>query len=255
MARKNNSVAQDLIEVNGKLDKITSQINSAKNALMINNTIKYEEQLSKAVLSMEKQCLKMRELANYSLKLNNMGHKYLKLCDDISEISHQISVENCGDFFKITMPATLPRYDIVNSAGMSKYIARPLYDALRKYNKDHKIEKYKSAVMVVANLVDSEMYEGSIRDNDNYEYKGIVNNIAFWFLPDDGFKYCNMFTTTKLSDRSRTEIYVVPTEKFGDFYAQHLTEIMQFFTLKKGMVFNVENIIPFLVLSLCTKNH
>ena len=226
MSRKNNSTVQDFFEINGKLEKIISQINSAKNALVIGNTFKYEEQLSKAVLSLEKQCLRMRDIANYSLKLNNAGLAYNKLCNSISTDAHGITVEKIDDYYKVSMPFTLPHYGDNNPASTSKFISQPLYNALRNYCKENSVSKLRSAVIVTVNHTDNCDDKTGVRDNDNYEYKAIINSLAFWFLPDDGYKFCNMFNTTKLSNVSKTTVYVVPSESFADFYQKNIEEIL-----------------------------
>ena len=61
-----------------------------------------------------------------------------------------------------------------------------------------------------------------IRDNDNYDYKQIVNTLAFWFLPDDSFKCCNTFNLTQMDEENFTEVYIVPSDQFIDFYKENI---------------------------------
>ena len=146
---------------------------------------------------------------------------YQRIMDKLSQEVYKISIQKEDGIYHISIPQTIPHYREITKC----VIVEPLRNALKKYFKDQGIEKIGNAVLVFINHVDKEKNDLKIRDNDNYEYKSIVNELAFWFLPDDSFKCCNMFSTTRLSDKSGTEVFIVPTDRFGCFYKDHLDQL------------------------------
>lgn len=219
---KNSSIIRSLLEMNGVFEKVSNQLNTAKNALSCGDNRRYEEQLSKVVASLENTCLRLRDLANYSLKATNNPLGFQRISDNLSDKVYGIKIGQENGVFRIVLPQTISHYGEISKC----VLIAPLNNALRNYHKKDKIQKIKSAVIVFINHVNTEQSEAKIRDNDNYEYKQIINSLAYWFLPDDSFKCCNMFTTTKLDDRSYSEIFIVPSDKFIAFCTENISNIV-----------------------------
>jgi hypothetical protein len=52
---------------------------------------------------------------------------------------------------------------------------------------------------------------------DNIEINQVSDCIALWAMEDDSPKYCEHFYMSARGDKSRTEVYVIPREEFGEF--------------------------------------
>ncbi len=214
MNRK-NTILQTFFELNGKAEKLPMNINAAKNAFSVGDNRKYEELLCKAALSSEKLCLSLRSLANDTLKVMGNPLGYERIYKDVYNLAHKISIQKIDYFYNIKMPITLPHYE-----NKKPYLTMPLNSALRDFNKENKIIKFNSAVIIFENHVKNT--NKNVRDNDNYEYKQIINSVAFWFVPDDSFDCCSMYNCTKIDTEDYTNIYIVPTEKFADFFKNNI---------------------------------
>lgn len=214
---KNSAILQQFLEINGKTEQLSSQINSAKNALSSSDIYKFETQMEKVMKTSEKITLRIRELANQSFKFSNNPLAYNRISNEIADNIYKINITKLGRIFKITLPCTIPHYGNISKT----ILTQPLNDSLKRYNKEEKIDKFESAVMVFINHTSNKNI-AHIRDNDNYDYKQIVNTLAFWFLPDDSFKCCNTFNLTQMDEENFTEVYIVPSDQFIDFYKENI---------------------------------
>lgn len=211
MAKNNSYAMSQIFEINGILEKLPKEFNNAKNALTENNYSKYAELFIDATLKLEKATLKARSVANLTFKQNNMPLEYKRLIEKIASDAQKIDINVEKNITKISLPNTLPHY----KNNFKSILVEPLNYKLKNYQKHiGKFPEYSKAVFVVVNVVSKNKDKKSIRDNDNYDYKQIINNLAYWLLNDDGYDYCNMFNCTKIGDKDRTEIYVVPKDEF-----------------------------------------
>lgn len=221
--KRNNTISQQIIELNGQLEKVMSKLNQAKNSL--NNDIenKFEMNIEDAVKKLESATLKARDIVSYSFKDKN-PYIYKKINNNIAKDIYNISISENEGIYKIVLPATISHY----GDSTKSILTKPLNDALRSYAKAHRIKKIETAVIVFINHISPQKNENFIRDNDNYDYKQVINSVAFWFLPDDSFKCCNIFNTTKIGDckESYSEIVLVPKEKFPSFYSKNFDSIL-----------------------------
>lgn len=219
MAKNNNYAVSQIFEINGILEKLPKEFNNAKNALVENNYSKYANIFVNATLKLEKATLKARSVGNIIFKQNNMPLEYNKMVKRIAEDVHKIEVNVDGNITKITLPNTLPHY----KNNFKSVLVEPLNFKLKNYQKYvGKFPKYSKAIFVVMNVVSENKSKKSIRDNDNYDYKQIINQVAYWLLNDDGYDYCSMFNCTKIGDEDRTEIYVIPDSEFASWYSSNL---------------------------------
>lgn len=211
--QKNSLIAKRFFEMNERFEKVSLNINSAKNALIKNDIGKFDFYLNKAVATAESSTLALRETAKYCTKISNFPNIYNKISEKVSNDVFQIDIQKNDFGYKIQMPITLEHFGEIKKS----IIDEPLNNALKQYFKKNKIEKFDAATIVVVNNISEKISANKIRDNDNYEYKQIVNSIAFWFLPDDSFKCCNIMNCTKISQKSNTDVYVIKNGSFGDF--------------------------------------
>ena len=219
MAKNNNYAVSQIFEINGILEKLPKEFNNAKNALVENNYSKYANIFVDATLKLEKATLKARSVGNIIFKQNNMPLEYNRMVKRIAEDVHKIEVNVDGNITKITLPNTLPHY----KNNFKSVLVEPLNFKLKNYQKYvGKFPKYSKAIFVVMNVVSENKSKKSIRDNDNYDYKQIINQVAYWLLNDDGYDYCSMFNCTKIGDEDRTEIYAIPDSEFASWYSSNL---------------------------------
>ena len=219
MAKNNNYAVSQIFEINGILEKLPKEFNNAKNALVENNYSKYANIFVDATLKLEKATLKARSVGNIIFKQNNMPLEYNRMVKRIAEDVHKIEVNVDGNITKITLPNTLPHY----KNNFKSVLVEPLNFKLKNYQKYvGKFPKYSKAIFVVMNVVSENKNKKSIRDNDNYDYKQIINQVAYWLLNDDGYDYCSMFNCTKIGDEDRTEIYAIPDSEFASWYSSNL---------------------------------
>ena len=213
MYNKNNAIIQQIFSTVGKIEKIMSQINKSKDALSKNDFSSFEYNFSKEAVT-----LSARNIANTTFKANNCPRLYNKLRTNIAKEIHKISIEPFEFGFKISLPCTLAHYGDVKKSVLEE----PLNTALRNYQKEKgKLPSYDKVFFIVVNHINKITNPSYIRDNDNYDYKQIINTLAFWFLPDDSPKYINLFNTTKVSDETHTEIFIVPQNDFVVFYNKY----------------------------------
>ena len=217
MRQNDQALFSQIFEINGILEKLPRDFNKAKNSLSNGDYYKYAKQIVDATLLLEKATLKARSVANFSFKKKNMPLEYSKMMDKIASEAHNISIETNEKTTKITLPNTLPHY----KNNFKSMLVEPLNFKLKIYKKEHGFPEYTSVVFVIVNNISSNKNTNTIRDNDNYDYKQIVNNVSYWLLNDDGYKYCSMFNCTKISEQDSTEIYVVPKSLFPEWCSQN----------------------------------
>lgn len=222
MTKNNSYSVSQIFEINGILEKLPKEFNAAKNALMESNYNKYVEHFINATLKLEKATLKARQVANISFKQNNMPLEYNKMIKKIADDVQKIEVKVDGNMTKISLPNTLPHY----KNHFKSILVEPLNLKLKNYQKYiGKFPEYSKAVFVIINVVSKNKSIKCIRDNDNYDYKQVINNLAYWLLSDDGYDYCSMFNCTKIGDEDRTEILVLPKEEFPKWCEANLSMI------------------------------
>lgn len=204
------------------IERIPNIFNAAKNALIAENYSKYESNLIRASVALEKAALKARSIANVSFKQINMPLSTNNFMQAIVQDAHDISVQlQENDTLKIIMPCTLPHY----RESYKTMVTEPLRIALKDFAKKSSIPKYDSVVIVVVNYILEGACENGIRDNDNYDYKQVINTIAYMTLPDDNYHCATMMNGTKIGNRDCTEIYVVPRQNFGNWYAENGSDL------------------------------
>ena len=224
MKRDSGSMMQ-ILEVIGILEKIPFKFNDAKDGLARLDSEKYNKNIESAVFDLERATLKSRLILNNSLKKIKANYKLREINNRVQREIYgiKINVEN-DDIMHISMPITLPHYK--QKEGYKSILSVPLDNALKAYQNANKLPTYASVVVAVINNIAKPVRPGFVRDNDNYDYKQIINTVCFRLLPDDNYKCCNVFSGVHFGDQDSTEIYIVPTDKFSDWFASNQEEVL-----------------------------
>lgn len=214
---KTNDICRKIFEINGNLEKTMELFTAAKDGFVSKNAAKHEHNLVQGIYLLEKSTLSAREIANACLNATNPA-LYNTVVKNVDTGVFGIALKQTGNVIRITLPCLLPHYKENNK----NIITEPLNRYLRQYRKDiRELPHYDSVVMVVINHVNAKHSNSVIRDNDNYEYKQLINTLSFWFLSDDNYKNCVMMNGTKLSKKDMTEVFIVPTNEFGSWYIEN----------------------------------
>lgn len=213
------TTAKEIFNLNARLEKAENIFNSAKNALSNERYDKFVADMIRGCVFLESTTLYARNCANFGFKSCNMDFKSQNLVKEISEKAHNIKAELMeNNVFHLSLPATLPHY----KENYKCMLYEPLNYAFKSYQKEHgNFPTYDKVVIAVVNNVSKKNACG-IRDNDNYDYKQIINATAFWLLGDDDFNSCDMYNCTKISEANSTDVYVIPQHYFPTFFQHYI---------------------------------
>lgn len=204
-----NETKRNLILQENELTKIIEEMRK-----VIDNfeNLSYEEKNNrflKLVALHEKACLKMRKFPSY-LGNPNAKEEVQKIIDEVMNV--EIGYTEQG-WFCVRMPFLLPKKE----SGSSEYVKNMLYSALSKFFKNKVRDVPKQAVLVYRHVYEESHPEKQMRDHDNIEINQVSDCIVLWAMEDDSPKYCEHFYMSARGDKSRTEVYVIPREEFGEF--------------------------------------
>lgn len=208
------------MQINEQLDKAETKLVQSKDKYIKSNDL-YEDDLLSGVYLVENSVIHLRNLANSCFRKTN-PLLYEEMIDNISNSQYHITMSEKGGITKITLPCLLPHY----KENKKNIITEPLNHFFRaRQKKGQKFIYYSSAIIAIINHIKKDNPSVSIRDNDNYEYKQLINTLAFWFLPDDDYKDCYMFTSSVFSKNNYTAAYIIPIDKFSNWYNAFISRI------------------------------
>ena len=204
-----NETKRNLILQENELTKIIDEMRK-----VIDNfeNLSYEEKNNrflKLVALHEKACLKMRKFPSYLGNPNAMK-EVQEIIDEVMNV--EIGYTEQG-WFCVRMPFLLPKKE----SGSSEYVKNMLYSPLSKFFKSKVRDVPKQAVLVYRHVYEESHPEKQMRDHDNIEINQVSDCIVLWAMEDDSPKYCEHFYMSARGDKSRTEVYVIPREEFGEF--------------------------------------
>jgi hypothetical protein len=204
-----NETKRNLILQENELTKIIEEMRK-----VIDNfeNLSYEEKNNrflKLVALHEKACLKMRKFPSYLGNPNAMK-EVQEIIDEVMNV--EIGYTEQG-WFCVRMPFLLPKKE----SGSSEYVKNMLYSPLSKFFKSKVRDVPKQAVLVYRHVYEESHPEKQMRDHDNIEINQVSDCIVLWAMEDDSPKYCEHFYMSARGDKSRTEVYVIPREEFGEF--------------------------------------
>lgn len=216
MKMKTNDICRKIFEINGSLERVMENLVAAKDNLITKNSTEYERKLLRGIYLLENTTLRVREIANSCFQSTNPT-LYGKMMKNLGNKIYNFTLERSGNVLRLTLPCLLPHYKENNK----NIITEPLNRFLRAYRKEvSDLPQYDSVVILVINHV-GQAGKGKIRDNDNYEYKQLINTLSYWFLSDDNYHNCRMMSCTKISDNEMTEVFIIPTKEFGKWYIEN----------------------------------
>lgn len=204
-----NETKRNLILQENELTKIIEEMRK-----VIDNfeNLSYEEKNNRFLRLVdlhEKACLKMRKFPSYLGNPNAMK-EVQEIIDEVMNV--EIGYTEQG-WFCVRMPFLLPKKE----SGSSEYVKNMLYSPLSKFFKNKVRDVPKQAVLVYRHVYEESHPEKQMRDHDNIEINQVSDCIVLWAMGDDSPKYCEHFYMSARGDKSRTEVYVIPREEFGEF--------------------------------------
>ena len=125
---------------------------------------------------------------------------------DIAHL-HEFSMEERNGVFWIRMPMS-PMNDKFLRDG--SYVAIPLLCALKQYGLTHEIPIFDDAVITVCHHYPANFPVRYLRDHNHLAMKKVLDVIGLYFFTDDSMEHCDLYYTSKLSDRYSTEIFIAP---------------------------------------------
>ncbi len=177
--------------------------------------IKYERPILSALYKLEESTFALRKEAKDLLAMEDPS-QYEKVKDKITALYHFSLKIQDSDITRIALPCLLPHYKDKHMSCMIE----PLYHFLSQNEKEGNLIRYQSIVMSVINHVSKTKPRYQIRNNDSYEYRNLVNSLAFWFLTNYDYQSCELFNATSIDEADYTEVFLVPKEKFAEWYSQ-----------------------------------
>ena len=199
-------------KLNLQLKDLTKIIEEMRKVIDNFENLSYEEKNNrflKLVALHEKACLKMRKFPSYLGNPNAMK-EVQEIIDEVMNV--EIGYTEQG-WFCVRMPFLLPKKE----SGSSEYVKNMLYSPLSKFFKNKMRVVPKQAVLVYRHVYEESHPEKQMRDHDNIEINQVSDCIALWAMEDDSPKYCEHFYMSARGDKSRTEVYVIPRDEFGEF--------------------------------------
>lgn len=219
--KDNNELLKKVSSLRKQSEEISILLKKIEDSLNKKDVYFKDDLIEKTLFRMEKNVLNFRNIVPYFSRKYPISSNNNKTLQDNYIQNYQIKISKNEFGYHIILPLTLPKF----GEKKKSILIEPLNFALKEYALNDKIARFKSAVFAVINHISSNTSMYLIRDNDNYEYKDIINTLSFWFLPDDSFDCCNLYSETQISDNNFTEIFIIPTEQFADFYLTHVQNL------------------------------
>ena len=176
-----DSIINDFFKVADNLKNYQSDRNK-------DNMRLYEE-----IFRAESACIRLRKLPYYC-NFNNKKNNIQKNLDSELLKAHEIFVgKNKGNLDFIRYPLQV---------ALNKYVEKNGYP-------DKEREK---RILIIRHGYPNNSPEYHCRDHDNYEVKGIIDDIASYFLVDDSIIYCDRLYLSKADNDFYTEIIIIPSK-------------------------------------------
>jgi len=113
-------------------------------------------------------------------------------------------------WFGVVIPSLLPK----KQKGSADYLRDALYFSMQKFFRGKQPVKYTDCVLIFRHIYRCDMPERQYRDHDNIEVNMVSDVIALYVLYDDSPLRCSHYYCSASGDENRTEIFVVPQNKF-----------------------------------------
>lgn len=181
---------------------------------LMNDSPRYdpEGRLLDAVRSAERATVQLRNLTSRALRNET------KSLDSAIVEALDIKVEKAYSWYKITVPAILPKR---HSNEGASYITRPLRSALVQFQRKNLVERFEHCTICIVHCYDEALGLRRVRDYDNIETKRYLDVIESVMLINDSGLLCDVYQTTRTADRDCTEFYLMAPEKFQTWLIRH----------------------------------
>ena len=178
--------------------KTLSQTDYVKNEEVFNSLSEKINMLS------EKFSCSVREFCQktYSVSRNNVYQNAAE--------AQGIEVHKEGNQIVIDLPFLLPK----KKGKDVRFIGDPLRHQFEKLSETEKLKFNEKVVICIVHMYNNESVKARCYDYDNLESKRILDVITSFTMVDDSPKYCDVYHTSKLCDKDKTRIFVMPEKEF-----------------------------------------
>lgn len=168
--------------------------------------------------SMEAIAEKLTNIARVTPIATGNKAAHSKVADNIIEITDIDVCYTDEGWFRISIPALLPRKE----KGSASYIRASVQTALNRYFYQNPHDKFSSAsVIIFEHIYASGRKDRAYRDHDNIEINVIVDLLAMYCMIDDSPMLCRHYYTSKMGDNDKTNVYIVPVSDFTEWLARN----------------------------------
>lgn len=127
-----------------------------------------------------------------------------------------IKIEEREGIYEITLPGLMPKR---KSRKGTAYLIEPLYAALEKFVGEHRIVRHAHYTVCFVLVYDRALSERRVRDYDNLELKEVLDAAAAYLMVSDSGLLCDAYQTTELGEADCTQVFVMDTERYPEWYA------------------------------------
>jgi len=154
-------------------------------------------------------------------------------CSSLGDSSHNgLGYSQDNGIITITLPCLIPN----RKKKPADFITTPLYATLERFVLDNQggeceetpqhqpFQKFNHCVICITHVYDKALLaKGRKRDHDNVELKGIIDVINSFLLTDDSDNLCDIYNTSKISDKDFTVISIMSKEIFPSWILGYRT--------------------------------
>lgn len=119
-------------------------------------------------------------------------------------------------WFSLRLPMLLPKKE----HGSADYIRSILFPEMQRFFHNQAPCRFQDCVLIYRHVYSRDRPERQRRDHDNIEINMVSDIVALYTMLDDAPSRCRHYYCSAESDSERTEVYVVPSEEFIQWYSQ-----------------------------------
>lgn len=158
--------------------------------------------------------LRLRELVYVSTNLRKWD--YLSRAAEMMKMK----IEEHEGIYEITLPGLMPKR---KSRKGTAYLIEPLYAALDEFIRGHRIVRCAHYTVCFVLVYDRTLSIRRVRDYDNLELKEVLDAAAAYLMVSDGGLLCDTYQTTELGNTDCTQVFIMDTERYPEWYAWRKT--------------------------------
>ena len=117
-------------------------------------------------------------------------------------------------WFCAVLPSLLPKKE----QGSAEYIQRFLYPGMQRFFSKKVPVYYPHCTIIYRHVYDKSRPEREFRDHDNIETYMVTDIVALFVMNDDSAMRCSHHYCSAKGKENRTEVYVVHSSEFMDWY-------------------------------------